>query len=262
MAYGVPQYGIGQYGRDSGASVPTFRRQDPAPGAASVAADTTVYAEVYDPAGGLVASSVSLYINGTLAWQGDKAAPGFSGTRVSAALGYAYTISLPSPFEPGTQTVRGTATNSAGRGMDESYSFTTVAPVVTEDDVREVLNQLSGLDLYLDTTGHDLEVDGLDLRLVAGVDEVIQHLKVGLKLLTGEWYLDDLAGMPYFRELFVDAPNSRAIETIFRQEILGDPDVERLAEFSLALDRATRHLDVAFRAISSVGEVEVSAVFP
>jgi len=145
--------------------------------------------------------------------------------------------------------------------MDASYSFEIVPVLITDEMVAAQAGQTAGLDLYLDAS-HDLEVQSYDLRLVAGANEVAQHLLVGLRLFAGEWYLDEEAGMPYYRDVFVNAPKTRVVETVFRQAILGDPDVERIRDFSLELDLATRKLDVSFIAVSSTGVVEVEAVLP
>ena len=64
------------------------------------------------------------------------------------------------------------------------------------------------------------------------------------------------------RKTLINSPSSRVIEGLFRQAILGDPDVESLSSFALELDRAARHLDVSFVAVSSVGVVDVSTIFP
>lgn len=239
---------------------PYFQNQIPAPDA-NVAADTPLYAEIVDDDNDLDPTTVELYVDGTLAFHGPNVMPGFGGSRVAVTNGYGYTFTSANPFEPGSHTIRGVAEDTGGNPMNESYSFSTRPVLVTEEDVEAAAAAEAGFDLYLDT-GHDVVVEDYDLVLVAGADEVAQHLVVGLKLFYGEWYLDETAGMTYYRDVFVEAPNSRVIEALFRQAVLSDEDIEQLREFDLEIDRATRKLDVSFAAVSSVGEVAVGEVFP
>lgn len=43
-----------------------------------------------------------------------------------------------------------------------------------------------------------LVLEGGDLVLVDGTDRVIQHLSVGLRILLGDWVLDQTQGIDYF----------------------------------------------------------------
>lgn len=260
--YGQSIYGTGIYGPVSDAGPPAFRAQVPAPDATSVADNTTVYAEVVQVGATLDEASVKLYINSTLAWSGSRAMPGFTITRSVVSDGYSYLIRPAGAFEQGVQVVRGTASNAGGDDMDESYTFSTVRQLVTPGDIAALVGQVAGLDLLLTTTDNDISVDGADLRLVAGADEVAQHIGLGLRMGRGEWYLDSLAGVPYYKSFFVNNPNSSIIETILRREILGDDDIEALTELSLEIDRLTRRIDVEFSAVSVFGDIDAEAVFP
>ena len=115
-------------------------------------------------------------------------------------------------------------------------------------------------DLKLDSSG-DLDLQDYDLVGVGGIDEVQQHLTVGLRLFRGEWYLDEAAGVPYYRDVLVGAPNIRLVESLFRIEIMSTPEVERLNSFEMEYDRGARTLEVDFTCTTSEGEVSASAVF-
>jgi hypothetical protein len=227
--------------------------------------DTSITYEVRDINENLDDATVEAWINGTLAWQGSRVLPGFvaSAAAVAGPAGVGYVVQPAAPLEPGETTVRVRAEDTLGALLDETYAFEVADQVITDGTVAEDASQqdTAGIDLYLDTS-HDLEVQSYDLRMVAGADEVAQHLLVGLRLFLGEWYLDEQAGMPYYRDAFVAAPSTRVLGVLFRQEILADPDIEQIKEFTMSHDRATRSLDVAFVAVSSVGVVDVDAVFP
>jgi len=245
-------------------SAPELQNQSPAADSVGNAPGVSVSVDVVDNDGDLTASSVRVYINNTLALFGPTVLPGFAGTVVATVGpdGVTVTLTPADEFEPGEQVVRVVAADDASNTLDEQWTFTTAAAVAESDDtVAEDTEQQVGFDLYLDTS-HDVEVAKYDLRLVAGADEVAQHLVVGLRLFLGEWYLDEAAGVPYYRDVLIGAPNSRVIEGLFRQHLLADAEVESLTSFSLSIDRATRSLDVSFVAVSSVGVVDVAAVFP
>jgi len=240
---------------------PYLQNQDPAPNDTGVDPAASVYLEVVDDEDNLDPESVEIYINGTLAWWNDRFLPGFTGERIPVENGYSYSIQPGAAFEPGTQSVHAIAEDTTGQPMDETYSFTTRAqPSLTDQEIAELV-PAPGIDLKLDSQ-HDVYTAAYDLVLVAGVEEVAQHLLVGLRLFYGEWYLDEDAGMPYYRRAFIAGPSTRVLELLFHQEILGDADIERIKTFELEYDRATRKLDVEFVAVSSVGLVEVEAVLP
>lgn len=256
MLYGQTQWGIEQYGQGPDTTAPALRNQSPAPGETQVAADVAPYLEIFD-AGQLVASSVRIYLDGTICWSGARYLSGFSGTRAAVSDGYSYSISIQGLLEPGVHTIRATASDGAGNAMDSSYSFTTRVYVPDAAD-EAAIRQEVGFDLLLDSS-HDVETEDYDLRLVAGVDELVQRLLVRLRLFFGDWYLDDEAGVQYYSSILVNNPSSRVIEAALRQEIMAEDDVEALKSFELEIDRASRELSMSFEAVSSVGVVDASA---
>lgn len=108
---------------------PELQNQAPAPSSTGNSSDTNVYVEVIDPNGDLDASTVDIYINGTLVWTGDSVQPpGCTGLKVPITNGYGYTFSLWEDFDPGSQTVRVVARDTALNELDETYNFTTDPP--------------------------------------------------------------------------------------------------------------------------------------
>lgn len=260
MLYGVQQWGVRQYGQQEIDSVPAIRNRLPAPGATQVDANSQVSFEVFQVGGGLDGEDIDIYLNQTLVWRGARIVGGIIGARTTLSDGFRFVFALPDPFEQGEQTIRVVVPSVVP--LDESWSFDTAALVVTPEQVEAVINQDSGLDLKLDETIGDILVEGTDLALVAGVAEVAQHLRVGLALFRGDWYLDEQSGVPYYQQILISAPNTRAIETVFRQSILSDDDITGLPVFEMDIDRRGRQLAVRFVAESEIGDVAVDAVFP
>ena len=118
--------------------------------------------------------------------------------------------------------------------------------------------------LKIDSTTRDLVWDsaGTSLAMVAGIELVQQRLISGLRLFLGEWFLDETAGMAYYRDVLVNAPKTSIIEALFRRGILADPDIERIDSFAMSVDRRARKITVSFVAVSTYGVIAASEIFP
>lgn len=90
---------------------------------------------------------------------------------------------------------------------------------------------------------------------------VMQDLFIRLRMFFGEWFLDPTQGLPYFRYVFVNNPDLRLVESIFRRTILGTPGVASLDTFSLTFDRAHRSLAPSFVGRLASGAKFTSADF-
>lgn len=102
-------------------------------------------------------------------------------------------------------------------------------------------------DFKLDTFG-ELDLTTRDLQFVTGADAVAQHLKIRLRFIRGEWFLDQRIGIPYYSQIFVKSPNLAAVETIYRRAITETPGVESLDRFDFDFDARTRELSITFSA--------------
>jgi hypothetical protein len=102
-------------------------------------------------------------------------------------------------------------------------------------------------DLALDTFGElDLSYDSL--TFFTGADAVAQHLKIRLRLIRGEWFLDTRVGIPYYSQIWVKNPNLGAVHTTFRRAIITTPGVERLERIDSSFDASTREYRLDFTA--------------
>jgi len=86
------------------------------------------------------------------------------------------------------------------------------------------------------------------------VEAISQHIRSRLRTFLGEYFLDERIGIPFFRDVFVKAPDLEIIRSIFSQGILNTPGVVQLTELRLDLDRSTRELSIAFEAIVDTGD--------
>ncbi|WP_066733528.1 hypothetical protein [Cupriavidus sp. D384] len=111
------------------------------------------------------------------------------------------------------------------------------------------------LDLALDD-GHDLDLShNGDCWLVDGAGRIGQQIRVTLRALLGEWFLDTTFGVPYFEAVLVKNPNRAALEAIFRARIADVPGVRTVRRIDFRIDRERRSLEVDFAADTDHGLV-------
>lgn len=103
-------------------------------------------------------------------------------------------------------------------------------------------------DLKLDSFG-DLDLGSGGFEIVDGTDAIIQHLRIRLQFVKGEWFLDTRLGIPYFEDILTKAPNLIAVRGIFSRAIADTPGVLELGDITLDFAPTTRRLTVNFSAL-------------
>ena len=120
---------------------------------------------------------------------------------------------------------------------------------------------MADIDLALGT-GRDISVVDGDLAICSGLELIAQRVIVGLRLFLGEDLVYPADGIPYYRDVLVNAPRTSAIEALFRRSILSDPDVLSLTSFGMSADKHSRTVSVKFSAVSAQGIVNAEALLP
>jgi len=101
----------------------------------------------------------------------------------------------------------------------------------------------------LKLTDGDLAIESNSLVLLTDpVEETAQRLTTKFKFFLGEWAFDPRVGLPLFDRVFVKNPNLVAVRAMYREAILGDPNVDSLVSLTLDYDRALRKLTLSFEA--------------
>lgn len=103
------------------------------------------------------------------------------------------------------------------------------------------------IDLAFDTEG-DLLIEDYDISFLGGVDQITQNLAFRLRFFLGEWYLDIEAGIPYYQDFFIKAPNQIRIESVLKQEIVDTDGVLELTDFASDFNSSLRRFSVIFSA--------------
>lgn len=113
-------------------------------------------------------------------------------------------------------------------------------------------------DIALDPTTGDLLLEHFDLKLVDGRDQIAQNLAIRLRFILGEWFLDINAGVPYYDDFFIKAPNQIRIESLLKEEILDTPGIDQILSFTSNFDAQKRIYSVTFSVSTIQGEITLT----
>jgi hypothetical protein len=102
------------------------------------------------------------------------------------------------------------------------------------------------------TKSHDLAIENFDLRLTSDEEAVGQRLKQTLLLFKGEWFLDQDIGVPYYGDILGTKNSIDAIRAVLINAIQDVEGVKEIVEFSLAMNDATRILDIKISVIDDL----------
>ena len=97
--------------------------------------------------------------------------------------------------------------------------------------------------------------DGTQRWTASLAEEVSQRLQAKYGLFLGEWFLDRRAGVPYYRDVLVRAPNMAVVRSQLLKVASDDPGVESVTSFDMVLDSSTRQLSVTLAVQLTDGEV-------
>ena len=100
-------------------------------------------------------------------------------------------------------------------------------------------------DIYLGTGG--------SLARLTGADCVVQSIRTRLLLYKGEWWLDLLAGTPWFTEIMVKPANVQAAEAKLKARIMGTTGVAELLSFAATFVASDRNFTVQFEVLTDYG---------
>lgn len=94
------------------------------------------------------------------------------------------------------------------------------------------------------TAGGDLEITRGRLRVVTGTEALAQRLRVRLRLFRGDWFLDQLAGVPYHDYVLRKRTSPGVRREVFRRAIATTRGVREIVSLDVRLDQRTRMLTV------------------
>lgn len=110
--------------------------------------------------------------------------------------------------------------------------------------------------ITLETSGpaHDLVVTAGNLVIIGDEDQIAQSIREALGFFSGEWFLNNTEGVPWFQEILVAHPNLDTIQAILINTVLSVPGVTQLNTFSFDFTPGNRTLSVTFQAKTTNGQ--------
>ena len=115
--------------------------------------------------------------------------------------------------------------------------------------------------LALDVVGGDLTIEnkttGRTLKILSGNEAIAQHLRMRLRLIRTEWFLDEDAGMDYFGGIWKKGATDSQISAEIKATILGTAGVTTITDFALVRDSVSRTATFTFTALLDDGQVLV-----
>lgn len=121
------------------------------------------------------------------------------------------------------------------------------------------------IDLALDASGTDLVMPP---RFTRGLEAVAQGIRIRLRRIRGEWFLDRDAGVPYLATDIV--PESEALlgqkfnalkaRAAVRNELVKAPGVVELLALAVSFESTSRTLRIEFRVRTEFGDSELETV--
>lgn len=123
------------------------------------------------------------------------------------------------------------------------------------------------IDWALDADG-DIAV-GQDVAWTSGLPGVVQSTRIAVSMVRGEWFLNDLEGVPLWERSGVPAAdallgqpyNSLKAIAAYREALLNAPHVITILVLQVALDKAIRKLRVTWSVRTTFGDTPVETVF-
>lgn len=109
------------------------------------------------------------------------------------------------------------------------------------------------IDLFLDSTTHDLLIVNSDLTMADGAERVRQQIDIKLKLWAGEWFLDNDFGTPYLESILGKQISLAGAVAAIKASILEIDGIDAITRFEFVFNRSTRSLEVDFDVQSTYG---------
>ncbi len=99
--------------------------------------------------------------------------------------------------------------------------------------------------LYLDPIKHDLSITNGNFARVAGTDEIIQRIKIGLWHYLGEFFLNTVDGTPWYESILGRKSDSGVASSILRARLLSFEGVTGIRRFEPRFNNLTREYEIS-----------------
>ncbi len=101
----------------------------------------------------------------------------------------------------------------------------------------------------------ELEFANNTITVITGAEALKQRLKNRMLLWSGEWFLAPAVGIYWLDILEAKPPDLVQVKKELRDELLSDPAVTVVTEFTLDFDKLNRRLSIAWTVDGDLGLV-------
>ena len=105
---------------------------------------------------------------------------------------------------------------------------------------------------------YDMSLDGSDIAFTDDDNKVVQRLATRLQFITGEWFLDITAGLPYPEIIFEAGTSIDEVYNLLRDKIKNTDGVEKINSLTLTPDTEARSLAVSFSVNNDIEPTEIT----
>lgn len=110
--------------------------------------------------------------------------------------------------------------------------------------------------LYLDPSTNDISLNGYQLRITTDVSEYVSQKLINvLRTFSGEWFLNNEIGIPYFDRVLIKKADLNDVNSIFIAAINSIPEIKKILSFETLFDTTTRTYSVDFSVQITNGEI-------
>ena len=110
-------------------------------------------------------------------------------------------------------------------------------------------------DLLLDKQ-NDLVIENGDFVFARGIDAVMQSCRIAIQMFTGEWFLNQGVGIPYWKAILGFKPSVavRAAQLAVRSELSQVSGVVQVTRVDVVYNGTTRSLSITWQVKTGEGE--------
>ena len=110
----------------------------------------------------------------------------------------------------------------------------------------------SSHDLVLNATGQLVWLGGDITEQESYARMIAQRIECRIKLVRGEWYLDQRQGTPWHEKIWRKGATASTVQRIIEQVISGTPGVKSAKSVTVTMDAAARTATITFQATSDM----------
>lgn len=108
-------------------------------------------------------------------------------------------------------------------------------------------------DVYVNPATNGIVIEAGEIKLIDGIEEMEQRIRIALLTHKGEWLFDTDLGLPWADEILVKRPNFDRIRNRVDTYVRSIEGVTDVRDIIVELDSATRVLTIGLEAETTEG---------